>query len=207
MTLDEIGIKHGTDKSSVHHNYLIHYEKVLKHLKNEPICLFELGWGGYAFPERGGQSVRMWREYFQNGEIVCLELYKKNTPTEDRVQLIQGSQTDEELLSVIMQQHSPDVVLDDASHINSLTIKSFEIIFPLLKSGGIYIVEDVHTSYWKEIASDGTDFGGGTHPRTTMNYFKSLTDGLNEQESGIKNNISDIESIQFFKEMIIIKKK
>ena len=71
---------------------------------------------------------------------------------------------------------TPDVIIDDGSHVNEHVLISFETLFPLLHENGIYCVEDLQTSYW-------TEFGGSEDdPRTSMNYFKKLADGLNWQE-------------------------
>ena len=62
--LSQLAIKHGTDKWG-HHFYTDKYEDILKHLKEAEIKLLEIGVGGYEFPDRGGGSLRMWKEYFQ----------------------------------------------------------------------------------------------------------------------------------------------
>jgi hypothetical protein len=54
----------------------------------------------------------------------------------------------------------PDVTIDDASHLSSKTITSFRTWFPMLAHGGLYVVEDVATSYdvtyWGEAESNPT---------------------------------------------------
>lgn len=215
-TLDELGIKFGTDKSSVHHGYLNTYEKILGHLKLKEFNFFEIGWGGYTYPDRGGNSARMWAEYFPSANILCLEKYKKDpVPDDSGIILFEGEEDDEKYVSDIMNTYKSLVVLNDGSHINSKLIKNFEICFPLMPSGGIYICEDVHSSYWSELAADGTDFGGGSHENTTINYFKHLCDAnLNREDCkgripfrGIASEEFDIESITFYKKMIIIQKQ
>jgi hypothetical protein len=62
-------------------------------------------------------------------------------------------------------------------------ITTFKILFPLLSLKGIYVIEDVQTSYWSEF--DGINWGGSsdlTASYTSMNFFKSLIDGLNYEE-------------------------
>jgi RHS repeat-associated protein len=63
MTLDEIGLKFGTDKSSIYHNYLPFYERY----RNEPMKLLEIG-------VAGGASLAMWTEYFPNSAIVGADI-------------------------------------------------------------------------------------------------------------------------------------
>jgi hypothetical protein len=50
------------------------------------------------------------------------------------------------------------------------------MLFPHLKSGGIYVIEDVQTSYWPKYGGTSADFNSAL---TTMGYFKRLADGLN----------------------------
>jgi hypothetical protein len=64
-----------------------------------------------------------------------------------------------------------DIILDDGGHTMQQQITSFTVLFPHVKSGGMYIIEDLHTSYW-------SSFGGGG-PNSTVNFLKSLIDEVN----------------------------
>lgn len=145
--LHAIGLKCGTDKAW-HHKYTTRYEAVLKDLRDKPITLLELGIGGDENPNAGGQSLRMWAEYFANGDIIGLDLYPKELDVPDNVTMYHGSQDDPAVLTQIYDNHGDfDVIIDDASHVSSLTISSFKQLWPCLKAGGFYIVEDTHGSY------------------------------------------------------------
>ena len=63
-----------------------------------------------------------------------------------------------------------DIVIDDGGHQMEQQITSFEVLFPQLAEGGVYVIEDLHTSFWPE-------FGGGK-TRTTLNLMKMLVDKL-----------------------------
>ncbi len=52
-TLNELALRHGTDKSSTHHNYVEIYEKFLSTRRNENMNILELGWGGHEDPDKG----------------------------------------------------------------------------------------------------------------------------------------------------------
>ena len=55
------------------------------------------------------------------------------------------SQSDGEVLEHIVRNelaNELDLVVDDASHTYEQTKASFEILFPLLQPGGIYLIED-----------------------------------------------------------------
>lgn len=204
--LSQIAKKYQTDKYG-HHNFTQIYFDWLKHLDNEPITLLELGVGGYEFSDRGGGSLKMWRDFLPKAKIVGVDLYDKSEVYIPEVEIIQGSQLDEEFLhSLIKRIGAPDVIIDDASHINNYTIKTFDILFPLLKSGGVYFVEDAHTSYWSE-NYNGDEDHQNNHTLTVMNYFHSVTHSLNREH--IRKplpNYGDIKGVHFYKEMVVIEK-
>lgn len=199
MTLDEIAIKCKTDKASNGHNYTPIYEQYLTPMRHLPLTLLEIGIGGYEFPDRGGESLRMWREWLPNAKIVGVDSYPKQ-PIEGCT-IVYKSQTDETLADVC----SPDIIIDDASHINPLTIKTFINLWPILKPGGLYIVEDIHTSYWvEEYLGQPNDY---TPHESAMGFFQWLTHHLNHEVWMGEHQYTDIEYIHFYKEIIFIKKK
>jgi len=159
------------------HYYTPHYDAHFSPLRDKPVTLLEIGVGGYADPNKGGQSLRMWKDYFPRGHIFGLDLYDKSALQEDRITIFQASQVDKAALDRIVNEIGGiDIIIDDGSHINAHVIETFKLLFPRLKSGGIYAVEDLQTAYWE-------DFGGGKwHPRNSMNFFSKLTGCLNHQE-------------------------
>lgn len=207
MTLDEIAIKHNTDKSSLTHGYTKVYEKYFEPIRNQPIKLLELGTGAYWKPEEGFMGAKTWAEYFSNANIATIDIHPKIPVKHPRIEFWQGSQDDEVFLKdLISKWGAPDIIIDDASHINTLTVKSLQILWPLLNPGGWYVVEDCHTSYWESIADDGTDFHGGfDRPGTIMNYLKTLTDNVNAIETG--RGDKTLESIHFHEKIVFLKKR
>lgn len=201
-TLNELASKHGCDKSNLHHGYCDIYEKYISQFKNEKIEFLELGYGGYDDPGKGGESAKMWREYFTNANITIVELYsKQNVP--EGIKLVEGSQSE---YSTYEGLPDFDIILDDASHINSHTIASFKILWPKLTSGGLYIIEDLHSSYhypYYPDANPNPDKGD-----TAMNFLKRLTDDINSDNLIEKYRLGyGIEFIHFYKDTVVIKKK
>lgn len=190
MTLDELALRHGTDKSSASHNYTAVYQPLLEPLRDNPISLLELGWGGHEDPLAGGNSARMWAEYFHRGIVSVVELEPK-TPAAmpANLHLYQGSQSDPALIDRIAADAGPfDVVIDDASHLSSLTIRSFELLWPMLKPGGLYIVEDTHGAYHDfyyghDEANRNPAKPANSH-QTMMQFFKRLADEVNHRGRG-----------------------
>lgn len=209
MTLDQIAILHGTDKSSRHHGYCEIYEKYFEPLQHNRITLFEIGWGGYHFIDRGGNGARMWRDYFGHAEskIISTDIHLKTLNSSDqRIKFYQGSQDDTVAWdNIIQSEGNPDIVVDDGSHHSDLTIRSFQILWSFVKPGGYYVIEDLEASYWG-VASDGQDFKGGRdNPNSSMNYFLNLCHSLNHGHSGDPDIMIDF--IVFHRKMIVIKKK
>ena len=211
--LDKIAIKYGTDKSSLCHNYTKHYFNYFSALREKKLRLLEIG-------VEQGRSLRMWEEFFPNAEIFgidinpdCLKL------AGDRVKIIIGNQADEKFLQSFADQVAGgfDIIIDDGGHFMEQQLTSFRILFPYLNADGIYVIEDLHTSYWER-------YGGGFHERnTTVEFLKDLIDEVNNRgQTGCGNPAQTsyclerdnlgyfaqrIESIHFFLSICFIFKK
>jgi hypothetical protein len=181
--LVKLALYFGTDKEGAHY-YAGHYQHHFESRRNRPLKILEIGVGGLEDPRAGGESLRMWKAYFRKAQIVGIDIYDKSFHDESRITTILGSQADEDLLRRIHAEHGPfDIIIDDGSHFVEHVLATFRIMFPLLAPDGIYAVEDTQTSYWPE--ARGIPFGGSTDladPRTSMNFLKSLVDGLNHVE-------------------------
>jgi len=206
--LNKLGKIYGTDKKGTHF-YTSHYMTHLERFKYRRINLLEIGVGGYENPHLGGKSLRMWKKYFAFGNIFSIDIYDKSSLQEDRITTFKESQIDKIFLNKVTEKIGAiDIIIDDGSHINEHVIEAFNILFPILQDGGIYVIEDTQTSYWDEFGGDSKDL---KNPKTIMNYFKSLTDSLNNQEFLIPNykqNYFDkkIVSMHFYHNLIFIYK-
>lgn len=182
-SLLELGNKYECDKY-FSHNYLPHYEFHFGKLRDEKLNVLEIGVGGYTYPQTGGNSLKMWRDYFPGSNIFGIDIEDKSWLNGERLKTFQGSQTDEEFLQKVCDEIGRiDIIIDDGSHLNGDVIESFKFLFPRINSPGIYVVEDTFTSYWSR--AFGTEWGGSNDRHsvaTTMGFFKSLTDGLNHVE-------------------------
>lgn len=206
--LRKLGLFYGTDKVT-DHSYTQHYEEHFRKFKYKKIKLLEIGVGGYANPLNGGHSLRMWKRYFPFGKIFSLDIHDKTAIEEKRIKIFKGSQIDDFFLDRITDEIGDlDIIIDDGSHINEHVIKTFKILFPKLKVGGIYVIEDIQTSYWPEYGGNSFDLN---NPNTIMNFFKGLTDSLNNKEFIKPNYIQNyydkkIISIHFYHNLIFIYK-
>lgn len=205
--LNKLARIYKTDKWG-EHSYTPHYRTHLRKYRFKKINLLEIGVGGYEDPQAGGFSLRMWKKYFPFSKVYSLDLYDKSPLQERRIKIYQGSQIDLVLLDQIVKEiGSIDIIIDDGSHINEHVITTFEFLFPKLKDGGVYVIEDTQTSYWE-------DFGGSSDlndSKTMMNFFKTLSDCVNHVEfikPGYQPSYYDqhILSIHFYHNLIFIHK-
>jgi len=141
-TLDSIMIKYNCDKSSKGHNYTRYYEQYFEKNRNKNFKILEIG-------VQFGYSMKAWKEYFQNSSICGIDVGDCAYLAEERVIILKGDQSDKTFLEETNSKYGPfDIIIDDGSHKNGDMIISFETMFPLLKNGGIYVVEDMHCCYW-----------------------------------------------------------
>lgn len=177
--LNKLAEIHSCDKWGTHY-YTPHYQNHFRKFRRSENKILEIGVGGNTLATNGGASIRMWKDYFRNSSIYAIDIYDKSPQEENRIKIFKGSQDDAVFLKELINDIGDvDIIIDDGSHINEHMIKSFQILFPLMKSGGIYVMEDLQTSYW--------DFFGGSSenlnkPDTAMNLLKAAVDGLNHKE-------------------------
>ena len=180
------------------------YEKHFSRFRNRPMRLLEIG------INKGG-SMSLWRNYFgEQCEIHGLDIDPcTRDVVEDDITVHIGSQGDPGFLTRIAQEYGPfDLIIDDGSHINNHVIESFRYLFPKLKKGGIYVVEDTQTSYWEDYGGNSNNLNDNS---TIYGFFKALIDGLNHEEfilDSYQKTYYDkhIVSMHFYHNMIFIYK-
>jgi hypothetical protein len=146
MTLNEIlaSKRYDTDKSD---EYLLSYERCFKDLRTTPIALLEIG------VHKGG-SLLLWRDYFLKGSIVGVDKYPPIELDDEtgRIRLFQCDQVDTQRIDAIAGESGSagfHIIIDDASHLASLTAITFRTLFyKHLRPGGFYAIEDWGTGYW-----------------------------------------------------------
>ena len=122
------------DEECIHH-YLPSYDKLFAPFRDKEINLFELGY------YKGGSS-RLWEKYFPKATIKCIDIDPAcPPPTSDRITL--------ELIDVrrittdYFLNFRPDIAIDDGSHAVKDQIHFVKIVYPILKKGGLLIIEDI----------------------------------------------------------------
>ncbi|MFD2909778.1 CmcI family methyltransferase [Flavobacterium ardleyense] len=197
-----------TDKNDFHF-YTQHYHHHFKKFRFKKIKFLEIGVGGYDNEIIGGHSLRMWKVYFPFAKIFSIDIFDKSKLQEKRIKIFKGSQVDQEFLKKVTNEIGElDLIVDDGSHINNHVIETFEFLFPRLKVGGYYVIEDTQTSYWQDYGGTSEDF---SRAGTIYKYFKDKIDCLNAEEFIIKDYKKSyfdkyIVSMHFYHNMIFIEK-
>lgn len=166
-----------------------------------PLRLLELG-------VMHGGSLQLWRKFFAaDTTIVGIDIDPRVAAIDDEDLTIRiGSQTDADFLyDVVAEMGGVDIVIDDGSHYAEHQRASFEILFPLLSSGGVYVVEDLHTSYWWQY--------GGAYARgqSFIEHAKKLVDDMHawyhgrRQRTGV-NAREHVQSVSFYDSLVFIRK-
>jgi len=169
--------------------YLSTYERILSPYRKEPINLLEIG-------IQNGGSLEIWGKFFENARnLVGNDINEKCADLrfdDARISLIIGDATQTDTAAKIREKCGTfNIIIDDGSHTSPDIIKAFFAYFPLLEEDGVFIIEDLHCSYWSEYE------GGLFHPFSSMNFLKMLADSINYEHWGIAKTRSD-----FFSSMV-----
>lgn len=194
MNLQSLAKEFGKAVNKPEH-YLEIYTELFEPLREKKLEILEIG------VQRGG-SIKILETYFPFSTITGLDtklsLCQYSGP---RIKLVEGDQADVETLEALGEF---DIVIDDGGHTMNQQQTSFKIIYPKLKENGIYIIEDLHTSYWEKYRDSDLK---------TTDFLKSLVDTLNEE--GIKSDWNEesidypkykVRSVSFYESLCVIKK-
>jgi hypothetical protein len=160
---------HAGNKSDKWSHYPEIFERHLAPLRGKPVSLLEIG----VF---NGGSLQIWRRYFgAEARIVGVDIDPTSSLLiEDEAEIVIGDQADPAFLENLKARMPRlDVVIDDGGHHAHQQVATFEALYPHLSDGGIYIVEDLHTSYWPH-------FGGGFGRESFIERAKRMIDLLHE---------------------------
>jgi hypothetical protein len=205
--LTRLAIRHGTDKWGPHF-YAPVYHSLFSHLRDKPVRLLEIGVGGYEYASIGGASLAMWADYFPNGSIVGIDINTKKFELGPRVMFRRGSQDDPVFLKAVSDEFGPfDIIIDDGSHVPAHVVKSFNALFARMADGGLYVIEDVQTTFWPNFGGSPVNGGG------TMQLAKAMLEHLNyaefriaQPQTPIMPLSKQIKSMRAYHNIVVIEK-
>jgi len=178
--------------------YDLHFSKYRK--KSVTILEFGVFQGG---------SLQMWRDYFgKKARIIGVDINPKCKTLEEKgIEIYIGDQEDRKFLNNLMKKIGKvDIVIEDGGHTMQQQINTFEEVFPYVKDGGTFLIEDLHTSYWKE-------YGGGYRKAGSfVEYSKNIIDDINAYHSrepkklSINSNTKTITGMHVYDSIIVFDK-
>jgi len=184
------------------HHYFEIYHRHFQRFRGKSPVVVEVG----VFQ---GGSLQMWREYFGKGTRIvgidvdprCLEFADEATT------ILIGDQADPAFLADVRRRFPHvDILIDDGGHYMVEQIVTFGELYPHLQPNGVYLCEDVHTSYlprWE---------GGLRRPGTFIEFSKALVDGLHAwyhlpQGTEMDEFVLGTYSINFYDSIVVIEKR
>lgn len=199
--------------------YLKVYEELFRSYRASRLRLLEIG-------IQNGGSLEIWSRYFGDAAVLvgcdinvaCTQL-RYDDP---RIHVVVGdANTDEAERAIAAHSERFDLIIDDGSHRSSDIIRSFVRYFPKLEQGGIFVVEDLHCSYWQEFE------GGLVDPWSSMSFLKRLADVINHEHWGMpyrraevlrsfenrygaaldEESLAQIHSVEFYNSVCVIRKR
>tara|TARA_Y100000591_G_C21625908_1_gene590252 strand:- start:11 stop:724 length:714 start_codon:yes stop_codon:yes gene_type:complete len=180
--------KYGSDKGGLnnHHNYAEYYSFLFEHKRKDIKNLLEIGLGtndvslASNMGEKGVPlaSLRAWKEYFPNAEIIGADIDKKILKNEDRIKTFYVDQTNPASIKEMFDKigiEKYDIILEDGLHEFNANICFFENSIKYLSKNGTYIIEDI---YFKD-------------QEKFINYFENLNYNFSIIDIYHKTNIAN----------------
>ena len=182
-------------------HYFDVYDRHFSRFRNKEVVIVEIG------VSQGG-SLQMWKNYFGNKAKIygvdidpqCKQLEEEN------IEIFIGSQADRNFLRTIKNSiPAIDILIDDGGHTMQQQIVTYEELFDKVKPDGVYLCEDLHTSYWLE-------YGGGHKRRGTfIEYSKNFIDAINafhsEQNSlPVTEFTRSVLSLHYYDSILVVEK-
>lgn len=184
-------------------NYFDVYDKILLPYVSKNPKMLEIG-------VAHGGSLELWLKYFDNAvEMYAVDINKdfldyKFDVKVDYACVDQGSK--EHWDSYLKDKPNFDIIIDDGSHDSNHQIITLITLFSKLADGGIYVIEDTHTSYWSA-------WGGGLQKQGTfIEFAKGLVDFLHAphiKESAppaLVEALGSLKSVTFYNSMVVLEK-
>ena len=167
--LCRIAARHDTDKGS---SYTRVYHDLLAGVRDQPLRMLEIG-------VNNGGSLRMWREFLPSATLFAIDVDPRCLAFEQEIPNATIRLVDQadpaQLRDFVAQTGGEfDFIIDDGGHTMVQQITSFEVLYPHVVSGGVYVIEDLGTSYWQEYG--GRDLG---EDGTGVALVKRLVDSAN----------------------------
>lgn len=183
-----------TDKNTLH-SYMDVYEKIFEKYRNDPVSMLEVG-------VASGGSLKLWKDFFKEGSCISgidnwdfakhdsSAIFTQDQANDLGVELFEGD------AKTFQSNKKFDIIIDDGSHELEDIVLTLKNLWWNLKSGGLYVVEDV--------PSDNEPIAGPMWPNGEIITVAGLTESIEEiktrtgldcrvyDQTAVKNQFNDI---------------
>ncbi|HVL37191.1 MAG TPA: class I SAM-dependent methyltransferase [Burkholderiales bacterium] len=192
-SLTAIADHYKTDKGNIKNHYTEHYARYLEPLRGQPVRLLEIG-------VASGASLKMWSRYLgPQASIVgvdvrpeCAALCAGYPSISIRILDATQWQPDEWF----------DVVVDDGSHVSADIVRAFARLWPRLRSGGYYFIEDLgctHSPTYPQVVA---------FKKPPEDFAREHFIGwLDEVLRSLDGRASDVELVHFYPQLAVLRKR
>jgi hypothetical protein len=216
QSFTEILIASGSDKYEKHH-YERYYEPWLAPYRNKAgVKLLEIG-------AQDGKSLKLWSDYLTKPQMIMGLAYgDQSGGVEERlaglpaVSVFRGDQSKPKTMEYLQNKGPWDIIIDDGSHFPAHMVYSFFSLWKSIKPGGIFIIEDLETNYWKSGSEiygyqlNGTGIEAGPDANAVVKFMQ-FVHVINKRQIGARNlsimpGDEEICSIEFGMNLVAFKK-
>lgn len=181
------------DGEYILHGYTPFYDREFTKWRDEPIRLLEIGLNV-------GASIKLWLQYFSKAKVVGMDIndFAFGMPIEEdllhRFSFVKANQFSPYDLQRFAENQEPfDIIIDDGAHASGPIIMSHQYLWPLVKPGGYYCIED-----FRECVNNPESHSPGFP--TQIEFAEALLGRLLLGEH-------DIEESLVSKELLMLRKK
>jgi len=170
-SLQKICEEHNGKVSDKWESYLDLYDNLFDTRRESLQTFLEIG-------IQNGGSLEIFAQYFPKAtKLLGIDINPKCKTLifkDQRIKVLVGDANSTKILSSVLEEKTLfDVIIDDGSHTTKDIIQTFCLYFPLLNENGIFVIEDLHASYWY------SHEGALNYPLSSIEFLKKLIDVVN----------------------------
>jgi hypothetical protein len=161
--LTRLADKFGSDKGTLFdaHGYTRIYEPFFARMRGKELTFVEIGLhrseadhrrsfnaaeGGTIAVAQRAPSLEMWRSYFPRANLYGFDIDDFTTVNIERCTIVRGDMSSHKDLEhfIDVVENPIDILIEDASHSSHHQQIALATLFPYIRSGGFYMIEDLH---------------------------------------------------------------